>query len=505
MYDAILPALAAVLSWPGIIFLIGGTLIGMVFGVLPGLGGAQVLALLLPLTFAFQPEHAIIVLIGAAGAVPTAGSVAGILLNTPGSAQNVATTFDGYPLAKQGKAGYAIGAAATSSLLGSLVGAVVLLAILPLGREIVLAFSYPEYFMVTIMGLFLVALLGEGTMWKAVMSAAIGLMLAFVGADPIEGLVRYGFGIDYLYDGIKLVPVMIGMFAIAEALTLLLGKRAVAGNAMMQFGLRGVLRGGLAVFQNFGVFLRSAVLGTMVGIVPGVGGAVANLVAYGQAKAMAKDKDYFGKGDIRGVIAPEAANNAKDGGALVPTLVFGIPGSLDMAILIGALMVFGITPGPRLLLDSPDIIMVLIGTLVLGNVLSGVVMLGLAPWLARVTMVKSTYVAPTVLVLGLLGSYATYGQFGDMIVALVFGIIGYFFHAYGFSRVALIIALVLGTLIEKNLHQSLMVFGPAGFFTRPISLCLLIATLAMLAYSARQAWCGAARKRAAGRPGGQVS
>jgi len=504
MYDAILPALGVILSWPGIAFLVGGTLIGMIFGVLPGLGGAQVLALLLPLTFALQPEYAIVVLIGAAGAVPTAGSVAGILLNTPGSAQNVATTFDGYPLAKQGKAGYAIGAAATSSLLGAMVGAAVLVAILPLGREIVLAFSYPEYFMVTIMGLFLVALLGEGTMWKAVMSAGIGLMLAFVGADPIEGLVRYGLGLDYMYDGIKLVPVMIGMFAIAEALTLLLGKKAVADSDMMQFGIRGVLQGAVAVFRNFGVFLRSAVLGTLVGIVPGVGGAVANLVAYGQARATAKDNEMFGKGDIRGVIAPEAANNAKDGGALVPTLVFGIPGSLDMAILIGALMVFGITPGPRLLIDSPNIIMVLIGTLVVGNILAGVIMLGLAPTLARVTMIKSTFVAPTVLVLGLLGSYATYGHFGDMIVALIFGVIGYFFHAYGFSRVALIIALVLGTLIEKNLYQSLLVFGPSGFVTRPISLGLLIVTLLLLAVPIWRGVRGGVRRRALERSGGEA-
>lgn len=498
MYDAILPALGVIFSWPGIAFLIGGTLIGMVFGILPGLGGGQVLALLLPVTFALDPEYAIIMLIGAAGAVPTAGSVAGILLNTPGSAQNVATTFDGYPLARQGKAGYAIGAAATSSLLGALVGASVLIMILPLGRQIVLSFSYPEYFMITVMGLCLIALLGEGTMWKGVMSAGLGLMLAFVGADPIEGLVRYDLGTDYLYDGIKLVPVMIGLFAISEALSLLLDKKSVAGERI-EFGMSGVWRGSLAVFRNFGTFLRGSILGTLIGIIPGVGGAVANLIAYGQAKATAKDKSSFGKGDIRGVIAPESANNAKDGGAFVPTLIFGIPGSLDMAILIGALMVFGITPGPRLMLDSPDIIMVLIGTLVFGNVLAGIIMLGWAPHLARVTALRSTTVAPVILVLGLLGSYATYGNFGDMIVALVFGLVGYFFQAYGFSRVALIIALVLGGLIEKNFYQSMLVFGIEGALTRPITLGLLLATIAMLVYPVLRASPGALLSRAAGR------
>jgi len=470
-----------ILSWPGIAFLLGGTLVGMVFGILPGLGGAQVLALLLPMTFSLHPEYAIIMLIGAAGAVPTAGSVTGILLNTPGSSQNVASTFDGYPLAKQGKAGYAIGAAAMASLLGALVGAFVLVLILPLGRQVVLAFSYPEYFMVTIMGLCLVAILGEGTMWKGIMSAGLGLMLAFVGADPIEGIVRYGLGMDYLYDGVKLVPVMIGMFAISEALSLLLGKKSVA-DERIEVGMGGVWKGALAVFQNFGSFLRGAVTGTLIGIIPGVGGAVANLAAYGQAKATAKDKDSFGKGDIRGVIAPEAANNAKDGGALVPTLIFGIPGSLDMAILIGALMVFGITPGPRLMLDNPGIIMVLVSTLVLGNVLAGLVILGWAPLLARVTSIKSSFIAPTVLVLGLLGSYATYGHFGDMVVALIFGIVGYCFQAFGFSRVALIIALVLGGLIEKNFYQSMLVFGIEGSLTRPIAFVTLLLTIAMLAF-----------------------
>lgn len=360
-------------------------------------------------------------------------------------------------------------------------GAVILTIILPVGKYIVLAISYPEYFMMAVMGLAMIAVLSEGSLWKGIMAGGIGLMFAFFGFDPVTGVDRYTFGTDYLMDGIKLVPALIGVFAVAEAISLFNKKGSIAKETV-NTSINGVMSGVMSVFTHFGIFLRSSVIGTIIGIIPGVGGAVANFLAYGQAAQSAKDKDRFGKGDIRGVIAPEAANNAKDGGALVPTLLFGIPGSLEMAILLGALMLHGIQPGPRLMMDHPDLALILIYALVLANIIAGVVTVLAAAPLTRLTSISTTYIAPIVMMLALVGAYATEGYIGDVIVALVFGLIGYAMHRYGFSRVALIIALVLGELMQKSFHQTIQLMGPTGFFERPISLSLFVITVFMLAF-----------------------
>lgn len=243
----------------------------------------------------------------------------------------------------------------------------------------------------------------------------------------------------------------------------------------------GVIKGVLDVFRNFGLFLKSAVLGTIIGIIPGVGGAVSNFIAYGQAVSSSKDKGSFGKGDIRGVIAPEASNNAKDGGSLVPTLIFGIPGSIEMAVLLGALTLHGIQPGPRLMLDNANIALVLIYSLVFANIIVGIVGILAAAPLSRITAVKTIYIGPIVMVLALIGAYAADGNMGDVIVALLFGVMGYAMQRYGFSRVALVIALVLGEMMQQSFHQTLDLLGPAGFFIRPLSLSLFIVTVLMLA------------------------
>ncbi|GAB7388845.1 tripartite tricarboxylate transporter permease [Bacillaceae bacterium] len=481
MLEHLLSVLSEILSWTSLFYLFLGTMLGMLFGILPGLGGPQVMALLLPLTFAMEPAHAVIFLIGAAGAVPTGGSLTSILMNTPGTGQNAATMFDGFPLAKQGKAGMAIGAASFASVLGGIFGAVILTLILPIGKHIVLAFSYPEYFMMALMGLAMIASLSEGALWKALIAAGLGLMLSFFGTDPVTGVDRFTFGTFYLADGVKLVPALIGLFAIAETVSMFKKKGAIS-NEKVNTSLKGVLSGITSVFKHFGVFLKSSVIGTLIGIIPGVGGAVANFLAYGQAAATKKNPENFGKGDIRGVIAPEAANNAKDGGALVPTLIFGIPGSLEMAILMGALMIHGIQPGPRLMMDNPDIVVTLIYTLVLANIIAGIFTLLAAAPLARLTSVKTTYIAPIVMMLSLVGAYATEGMIGDVIVALVFGLLGYAMQQYGFSRVALIIALVLGDLMQKSFHQTVALMGPEGFFVRPLSLGLFLLTVFILLF-----------------------
>lgn len=480
MFSHVIPALVEFFQWPTPMFLMLGGILGIIFGILPGLGGAQVLALLLPVSFGLSETSAIALLIGAMGGIPTSGSITSILFNTPGTAQSAATCFDGFPLARQGKAGYAIGASISASLFGAIFGIVVLTALLPIGRQVVLSFSYPEYFMLAIMGMSVIAVISTGSVLKGLISAVFGLMLATIGYDPITGEVRYTFGWVYLYEGLKLTPVLIGLFAVSEAIDLLTKKEGIAESAAVQNAMKGTWEGIMAPFRHFGLFIRSSIVGTIIGIIPGVGGSVANFLAYGQAVQTAKDKSMFGKGDIRGVIAPEAANNAKDGGALVPTLIFGIPGSVEMAILLGALTIFNIQPGPRLILDRPEIAITMIYALLASNIIAAVVSLILVAPLARLTTIKGTTIAPAILMISLVGAYATDGLVQDVVIALVFGLLGYAMRRLGFSPVPLIISLVLGELIEINYHQTLLTMGAQSFVTRPISLVLFLITAAMI-------------------------
>lgn len=487
MLEAALPALRDMLAWPAPLFLVLGTLLGMLFGILPGLGGPQVLALLLPITYGMDPSLAVVLIIGAMAAVPFGGSITAMLINTPGTGQSAATAFDGFPLARQGKAGMAIGAAATASCLGGIFGAVVLTVLLPVGRQVVLAFSYPEYFMLALMGLSVIAVVSQGSLWKGLIGACLGLLLACIGYDPVTGSARFTFGSDYLWDGIKLVPAFIGLFAVGEALDLFLQRGQIAQTDYSR-RVGGVMEGVKAVFRHFSLFIRCSIIGVIIGIIPGVGGAVANFLAYGHAVQTAKDPERFGTGDVRGVIAPESANNAKDGGALVPTLIFGIPGSIEMAVLLGALILLGLEPGPRMMLDNPELVLVLIYTLVAGNILVSAIGLFGAGALCRLTFVPTTLLAPVVFMLSLIGAYVTEGMIQDVVVALVFGILAFAMKRFGFSRVPVVIALVLGELAQKTFHQTLMLWGPKGFFVRPISLVLFIAIVLMVALPYWRAW-----------------
>ncbi|MBS4024491.1 MAG: tripartite tricarboxylate transporter permease [Clostridia bacterium] len=484
MYESALDSLITLFTWPGPLYLVLGSLIGILFGILPGLGGPQVVALLLPLTIGMDASHAIILLIGAMAATAFGGSIPAILINTPGTATNAATCLDGFPLARQGKAGMAIATAGISSALGAIFGAIVLTLILPMGRQIVLAMSFAEYFMMAVMGIAVIVLVSRGSIWKGIIAGLVGFMLSSVGYDPVTGIVRYTFGVNYLYEGVKLMPVLIGLFAIAESIELFIEKGKitkgeVGGNPFRNY-FGGIKDGFKAVFSNLSLLIRSSFVGVVIGVIPGVGGAVANFMAYVQAQQTCKNNENFGKGDIRGVIAPESANNSKDGGALVPTLIFGIPGSIEMAVLLGALTIHGITPGPQLMLNNPSLILILIYTLVIGNIFVSTVGVLAAPLLFRVTTIPTTYVAATVFTIAIIGAYATDGIYYDAIVTVIFGIVGFTMKKLGFSRIALVIALMLGQLAQKSFHQALIVGGPSIFFTRPISLILFIGTVVVL-------------------------
>lgn len=478
--EPVVGGIAEFLQWPTPLFLLLGTLLGVLFGTLPGLGGPQAIVLLLPVAVTLPPETAIAMVIGAMGATPTSGSLSAILLNTPGTPQSAATTFDGFALTRQGKGGVAVAAACVASLLGAVFGATVLALLLPVGREIVLAFSYPEYFMLAVLGLSVIAVVAQGSMLKGVIAACLGLLVSSIGYDPITGELRYTFGWDYLYEGVGLVPALVGLFAISEAIYLFQRRVALVGDVPTRGLLTGLWEGTAAVFRHFPLSLRSSVLGTAIGIIPGVGGAVANFVAYGQAVQTSRDTSRFGKGDIRGVIAPEAANNAKDGGALVPTLIFGVPGSLEMAVLLGALTIFGLQPGPRLILDHPGVAATVVYALVAANIVASALGLFLGGALARTAALPGGVLAPVIVTIALVGVYAASGRIEDLAIAVAFGLLGYLLRRFGFSLVPLIIAMVLGELVQTNYYQIVSTTGLSALVTRPISLGLLVLTAALL-------------------------
>jgi len=466
--------LIVILSWPIIMYVFIGTAFGYLFGLLPGLSGAIGMAVLLPITFGMKPEMAFALLGGVMGAAAFGGSIPAILINTPGAPVNAATCFDGFPLACQGRAREALGAAATASCLGALFGVVILIAVIPVMRQIVLALGPPEWFLLALLGLTIISSVSKGSLINGLIAGCFGLMLSFHGVNPVTGGHRYTFGTLYLWDGIQLVPVLIGIFAIAEMLNLSTKHHTISASGALTGG--SIIEGIKAVLKHWSTFLRSSVIGLFIGAVPGVGGSVATFVSYSYAKQTSKDPDSFGKGNIEGVIASEAANDAKDGGALMPLLSLGIPGSAGTAVLLGALMIHGLTPGREMLTVRLTLTFTLIWTLIISNILTSTLGLLLARGLAKLTVIPTRVLAPVVFTLCIVGSYATRYNFNDTLVAVIFGLLGYVMLQLRFPRVPIILGLVLGPMAEQSFHLSLQISGYSYsiFFVRPISLLFII-------------------------------
>jgi putative tricarboxylic transport membrane protein len=394
-------------------------------------------------------------------------------VNVPGDPPNAATTLDGYPMARSGRAPEALGAATLGSVIGAVVGTALLIALVPVAREFVLAFSYPEFFMIAFSGLVLIAVLTRASRLKGLVSGGVGLTVAFIGLDPVNGAPRFTFDQLYLWDGIDIVPALVGLFAGAEMLALWTTGTpvAVAGTADQVYRLRD---GFVATLRSWRIVATSSVLGFVVGVIPGVGGTVASFVAYGQAAKTTRNPEPFGTGNVDGVIASETANDADKGGALLPTIAFGIPGGTTMAVLLAALILHGIPVGPNLLRDDNAILYVLIVAALVPRLVAAVIVLVFARSAVAVTRVPGTLLAPIVTALAIFGVYSLRGEMLDVVVAIVFSYVGYAMVRYGFSRVALIIALVLGGMLELTFHQTLETFGAAGFFTRPLAVALVL-------------------------------
>lgn len=480
-------AWARLFELDSMVYLLLGTLIGLVFGVLPGLGGTTALALLIPFSMNMEAGDAIILMAGVMGVAPTSGAVTAILLNTPGTAPNAATTLDGYPLSQQGKGGLAIGAAATASGLGGIIGIIFLIAMVPITREIVLMFAPMEFLLLAVLGLVTVSLSTGKKFVKSLIVGLFGLIIASVGYHEVTGEQRFTFGVDYLWDGFKLVPVMIGFFAVSEMINLWAKQGSVAGSGNIEaINMRQVFQGCLVPIREWRVLLRGSAIGTGVGALPGVGGTVAAFMAYTIAVTTAKpsDRDSFGKGNIVGVIAPESANNAKEGGALVPTLAFGIPGSAEMAVFLSVLILHGLVPGPTIMTESLDIIWILIAASAVSGVIASVITILSASSIAKLTFVDSRTLVPIVLAFAMIGSYSLDNEIYDVFTTLVFGFIGFTFMRFGFPRISFPLAIVLGPLMETSYFQTLRIGDGtlSILFERPQSLVIMALILGCIIY-----------------------
>jgi putative tricarboxylic transport membrane protein len=480
MLEAIVSAASRLLDIDVILILCLGVVVGMVFGALPGLSGMTALAVALPLTFGWEPITAIYFFIAIVGSCTFAGSIPAILLNTPGTAPNAVTCLDGYPMARKGQAGRALGISATASGLGALFGVVVLVALMPAVRTVVLAFGSPEFFWLVVLGLVSVSFATKGNMMKVLVAGGLGILLSLIGFSPVLGTIRFSGDSMYLWDGVSLVPFVIGLFAVSELINYTVRGGTIAEDRVTG-RLSGVLEGIKEVFKYKLTFFRSSVIGTSVGIVPVIGGPVAAFFAYLTTMQSSKHPETFGTGDPEGVIAPEAANDA-DGGALLPTIAFGIPGSPIMALLLAGFVLHGIVPGPLLLRDHLDLVWVLIFGLVVSNVLTSTIGLLIAPYLAKITSINVSSIAPVVLLLCVAGAFIIRGNIWDVPLMLAAGLFGYGMIRAGFPIITLVIGFLLGRIAEKAFHQALMsAYGSyAVFFTRPIALVLFILVVIVL-------------------------
>ena len=442
-------------------FLFFGVLIGLVLGVIPGLGGLVGLSLLLPFTFNMDPYTALAFMMGLQAVVVTSDTIPAVLFGVPGTVGSAATILDGYPMARKGQAGRAFGAAFSASVIGGLFGALLLGISVPVLRPIVLEIGSPELLAICVFGLSLVAVLSGGSPLKGLAGACIGLMVATAGDDPQTGTLRWTFDSLYLWDGLPVVPLALGLFAIPELADMAITKQSISVKEEDKQDARfGQIEGIKDTLSNWFLVLRCATIGSALGAVPGIGASVIDWIAYGHAARTEKGApETFGKGDVRGVIASEASNNAKEGGALVPTIAFGVPGSASMALILGAFLIHGLVPGPEMLTTRLDVTYTLVWSVAIANILGAGICFTFANQLAKVALVRIGILAPVVLAITYIGAFQGSRQWGDIYALLLFGVIGWIMKRLRWPRPPLILGFVLGGLVERYMFISVERYG----------------------------------------------
>jgi len=458
---------------------------GVLVGVTPGIGGKLSIAMAIPFVYGMDMIAGAVFLLTMHAVNGTSGQISSIMFGIPGDGDDAATTLDGHPLAKQGQAARALGASITASGVGGIIGAVVFAILIPVLEPVVLQFSPAEFFLIAILGISFIAFLASGhKIVKGLIVGFWGLMLSTVGMDPQTGTPRFAGDILMLWDGVSLVTAVLAMFAVPEMLGLGAQGKSISDvpRDSASFSYRQLFSGVMEVPRHWWLVIRTSVIGAVIGIIPGLGGSAAAWFCYGHAVQTSKHPERFGKGAIEGVIAPETASNAKEGGGLLPTLFFGIPGSSGMAVLLGAFIILGIQPGALMMTDHLDVVWSLIWALVVGNLMAVALLLVICRYVAVLTFVNGRLLVPFVLVFISLGCFLSDFNWENLIILSVFSVLGYAFMRAGWPRSPFVIGLILGGNAEGSLHQALQLWG-YSFFLRPMSLVLIAMIVGLLGYA----------------------
>jgi putative tricarboxylic transport membrane protein len=486
--DSVLLALQTV-GDPSIVFImVGGTAAGILIGAMPGLGSVLAITLALPLTFVLAPHPSITLLLGLYCGSVYGGSLSAILINTPGTPQAAATVFDGYPMMKKGQGDLALGWATTASLIGGLISTVILVVAAPLLARVGLRFGPIEYFALGVFALTCVVSVARENLIKGLIACLLGLVFASIGQDPLTGDVRLHFSSFEMAAGIGLVPFLVGLFALSEVFWRIAERRGAVVEIVGKSGFR--FPGFAQIGRRWKVFVKSAMIGTWIGTLPGIGATASSMVSYAEAKRSSPNRDKFGTGEPDGVIASETANNAVTSGALVPTLALGIPGDPITAVMLGALIIQGVTPGPRLFVDNVDLVVFIFVALFFINIAMFALGALLCPAFSRLIRMPEPLLVGGVVVLIAIGTFSVnYNPF-DLTVALTAGIAGFFLRYAGFPLAPIVIGFVLGPMIEQSLRQGLILTRGSflGFLWHPIALLLFALTVAFLAWAIYGLW-----------------
>jgi putative tricarboxylic transport membrane protein len=477
--NGILSGFQQVLDPSTLLYVFAGVLIGTLVGVLPGLGPTATIALLLPITYTMEPTQAVVMLAGIYYGSMYGGTITSVLLRLPGEAASVVTTFDGYAMTKAGRAGPALGIAAIGSFVGGTLSVVALTLIAEPMVSLAVQFGPPEYVALTVVGIMLVTYLGSSSTAKALAMAAVGLLLSTVGTDPIQGTQRFTFGELSLFDGLDFVAVAMGLFGVGEILHSM--EQSDKGH-QIKTKIKDVWPSRPDLRESRGPILRGSVLGFFIGILPGGGGVISSMASYAMEKRRAKDPSRFGRGAIEGVAGPETANNASSTSAFIPLLTLGLPPNVVLALIYGALLIQGVTPGPRLIEEHPDVFWGVIASMYVGNLMLLVLNIPLVSVFVQVLRVRAGILSSFTLLVTMAGVYSVNNDVFDMWVVIAFGLLGWLMKKTGFEPGPLVLAFVLGPIMEQAFRQSMLISGgnPTVFFTRPLSGGILVLLTAAL-------------------------
>jgi putative tricarboxylic transport membrane protein len=486
MLDVMFTALATLLGSPEIMgLMLFAVVCGLVVGITPGIGGKLSIAMAIPFVYGMDMVAGAVFLLTMHAVTGTSGQISSILFGIPGDGDDAATVLDGHPLAKKGEAARALGASITASGVGGIFGAVVLAVMIPILEPVILMFSPAEFFLIALLGISFIAFLSSGdSIFKGLIVGFWGLMLATVGMDPQTGTARFAGSNLLLWDGVSVVAAVLALFAVPEMIALGVRGGSIASVKAedQNFSYRQIASGIMEVPRHWWLVIRTSAIGSLVGMIPGLGGSAAAWLCYGHAVQSSKHPERFGKGAIEGVIAPETASNAKEGGSLLPTLFFGIPGSSGMAVMLGAFLILGIQPGALMVTEHLDLVWTLIWALIVGNLMAVAILLVICRWVANLTFVNGRLLVPFILLFVAIGCFVSENQWQNLVMLVLLSVIGYGFLRAGWPRAPFVIGLVLGGEAEASLDQALQLWG-MSFFLRPLSLVLIAMIVALITFA----------------------